>query len=72
MKKRASGRFRARTNARSCEQADGVHFLSTNTSSPTVNDTTIKSIFVLLLMTVFDAHLLDMCGAFLLGYFEDD
>ena len=46
MKKKASGRFRARTNARGYEQVDGIHFLSTDTSSPIVNDVSIKIIFV--------------------------
>ena len=71
MKKKASGKFRARTNARGHEQVDGVHFFSTDTSSPTVNDVSIKIIFALLLMATLDAHLLDACGAFILGYCEN-
>ena len=46
MKKKASSRFRARINAHGFEQVNGIHFLSTNTLSSTVNDMSIKIILV--------------------------
>jgi hypothetical protein len=69
MKKKASGKYRARLNARGYEQQPGVHYFDDDISSPTVNDTTIRVLFVLMLMAEFDAHIVDICGAFLLGRF---
>ena len=47
-------------------------FLSAYTSSPTVNDVTVKNIFALLLMAMFESHVLDVGGVFLLDFFEQD
>lgn len=41
MKKKSNGVFRARLAARGFQQQDGVHYDSSNTSSPVVNDITI-------------------------------
>ena len=53
MKKKASGAHLSRTHARWLEQIDGIHFISTGTSSPMVNDVTIKIIFSVILMATF-------------------
>jgi hypothetical protein len=46
-KKNASGRYRARLNARGYEQVDGQHYYSTNISSPVTNDAKIIIFMIL-------------------------
>jgi Reverse transcriptase (RNA-dependent DNA polymerase) len=49
-KKKSNGVFCARLAARGFQQQDGVHYDSSNTSSPVVNDITIRIFFVLAIM----------------------
>ena len=57
MKKKASGKFRARLNARGYEQVDGIHYKSDDIAAPVANDMTIR--------------ILDIVGAFLNGRFDN-
>ena len=50
MKKKASGRYRARLNARGFEQQEGVHYDPEQISSPVTNDATIRIVLVLMIM----------------------
>jgi hypothetical protein len=72
MRKKADGTYRARLTARGYEQIDGLHFDSTDTSAPVVNDTTIRIVFVLMIMAGWTAMLLDVRGAYMNGRFKDD
>jgi hypothetical protein len=72
MRKKADGTCRARLTARGYEQIDGLHFDSTDTSAPVVNDTTIRIVFVLMIMAGWTAMLLDVRGAFMNLRFKDD
>jgi hypothetical protein len=69
MKKKASGTFRARLNARGFEQIPGVHYDKTQISSPVVNEITIRMVLILICMARWHAMLLDVQGAFLCGVF---
>lgn len=72
MKKKASGVLRARINARGFEQVNGIHYDSTEASSPVTHDITIRVCLILMLMMQGSAGLLDIKGAFLHGRFEDE
>ena len=69
MKKKSSGAYRARVNARGFEQVPGEHYNKTRISSPTVNDVTIRIILCLMIMATWYAELIDIYGAFLHGDF---
>jgi Reverse transcriptase (RNA-dependent DNA polymerase) len=71
MKKRSNGVSRERLAARGFQQKDGVHYDSSNTSSPVVNDSTICIFFVLAIMAGWHIEVFDAMGAFLYGEFED-
>jgi hypothetical protein len=71
MKKKASGRYRSRLNARGYEQVDGQYFDSTNISSPVTNDATIRIVMILTIIFGWTAGLIDVQGAFLCGNFKD-
>jgi hypothetical protein len=71
MKKKSNGTYRARLNARGYEQVDGIHYDSSNISSPVTNDTTIRIIMVLMIIFKWSAQLVDVKGAFLCGNFKD-
>ena len=71
MKKKASGTYRARLNARGYEQLDGMHYDSTNTAAPVVHDITIRIILTMMVMANWIAYLQDVKGAFLKGEFND-
>jgi hypothetical protein len=71
MKKKASGRYRARLNAIGYEQVDGQHFDSTNISSPFTNDATIGIVMILTIVFGWTVGLIDVQGAFLCGSFKD-
>jgi hypothetical protein len=70
MKKKASGTFRARLNARGYEQIDGEHYDENEKFAPVVSDTTIHIVLIMIAMTGWWAELLDVKGAFLCGIFE--
>ena len=71
MKKKSNGKFRARLNARGYEQIDGIHYDEDTKAAPVTNETTIKIILILMAMTGWYAHVLDVQGAFLNGRFEE-
>jgi hypothetical protein len=70
MKKKANGTFRARLNARGFEQIDGEHFDADDKAAPVVSEITIRIIFVILIMAIWTAELMDVRGAFLHGDFD--
>jgi Reverse transcriptase (RNA-dependent DNA polymerase) len=70
MKKKTSGKFRARMNARGFEQVDRIHYNSTHTAAPITNDTTIRIMYTLAAMAKWSAYVVDINGAFLNGRFE--
>ena len=71
MKKKASGIYRARLNARGFEQVNGIHFNQENIASPVTNDMSIRIVMVLALMAGWISQILDVKGAFLHGEFEE-
>ena len=72
MKKKASGTYRARLNARGFEQQEGVHYDPEQISSPVTNDATIRIDLVLMIMADWVSYLCDAHGAFLIGEFEEE
>jgi hypothetical protein len=70
MKKKASGRYKARMNMRGFEQKDGEHYDSMSIAAPVTNDVTIRLCLVLLLMANWGSHVVDIKGAFLHGNFD--
>jgi hypothetical protein len=71
MKKKANGRFRARLNMRGNEQMPNVHYDPAWTSAPVAGVTTIRCVFILMLITGAYAHIVDVMGAFLLDQFQN-
>jgi Reverse transcriptase (RNA-dependent DNA polymerase) len=69
MKKKASGVYHARLNARGYEQIDGEHFDKDTKASPVVALMTIMIIFILMIMAGWYGSLTDVHGAFLKGHF---
>jgi hypothetical protein len=63
--KKADGTCRARLTATGYEQIDGLQFDSSDTSAPVVNDTTIRIVFVLMIMAGWTAMLLDVRVTFM-------
>jgi hypothetical protein len=70
MKKKASGKYKARLAARGFKQVDGIHYDQSDKAAPVVNDITVRIILVLICMALWCAHLMDVRGAFLLAEFE--
>ena len=71
MKKKASGKFRARLNACGFEQIGGEYYESEHVSSPVTNEATIRIVLVLMIMAEWASYLADVNGAFLIGKFEN-
>ena len=71
MKKKASGKFRARLNARGFEQIEGDHYDPEHVSSPVTNECTIRIVLILMIMANWSSYLADVNGAFLMGEFEN-
>ena len=71
MKRKSNGKYRARCNMRGYEQEDGQHYDSHNISSPVTNDVTICLLFIIMIMAMWAAYLLDVKGAFLHGQFRN-
>jgi Reverse transcriptase (RNA-dependent DNA polymerase) len=69
MKKKASGVYCARLNARGYEQIDGEHFDKDTKASPVVGLMTIMIILILMIMAGWYGSLTDVHGAFLKGHF---
>jgi hypothetical protein len=55
--------------ARGFEQVDGQHYESNDIAAPVASNLAIRICFVLLPMTEWYAHLMDVKGAFLTGEF---
>ena len=72
MKKKANGTHCARLNARGYEQIDGEHYDENAKAAPVVNDATIKIVFILMIMARWYSEIVDVCGAFLYGEFENE
>jgi hypothetical protein len=67
MKKKASGIFRARLNARGYEQVPGKHYNPHSIAAPVTSDVTIRIVLTLLLLARWYEELIDVKGAFLHG-----
>ena len=72
MKKKSSGMFRARLNARGYAHVEGEHYNPNKVSSPVASDVTIGVVLVLVIMANWANYLAYVNGAFLMGDFEDD
>ena len=70
MKKKSNRKYRVHLNTCKYKQQLELYYFKDNISSLTVNDITIRILLVLILMICYRAHIIDMKGAFLLGYFE--
>ena len=71
MKKKASGKYRARCNMRGFEQRDGEHYDSHSISALVTNDVTIRLTFIIMMMALWWGYLIDVNGAFLNGQFQN-
>jgi hypothetical protein len=67
MKKKASGTYRARLNARGFKQREGQHYDGTSISAPVSNEMVIRIVLVLMIMAGWVGEILDVQGAFLHG-----
>ena len=65
MKKKASGKYRARLAARGFKQRKGVSYDRDDLFAPVVNELTVKIAFVMMILAGWYAHLMDVKGAFL-------
>jgi hypothetical protein len=70
MKKKASGTYRTRLNARGFEQREGQHYDGTSISAPVSNEMVIRIILVLMIMAGWVGEILDVQGVFLHGEFD--
>jgi hypothetical protein len=70
MKKKASGTYRARINARGFEQREGQHYDGTSISAPVSNEMVIRIVLVLMIMVGWVGEIHDVQGAFLHGEFD--
>jgi hypothetical protein len=71
MKKKASGTYHARLNARGYGQVAGKHYEENLIAAQITSDTTIRIVLNILLMANWYGELLDVKGAFLHGEFEE-
>ena len=71
-KKKSTGKRRGRLNAYGFKQKEGKHYKKDSISSPVTNETTIRSVLVIILILKLLAGVLDVKGAFLQGEFTDD
>ena len=71
MKKKATGTYCDRLNARGFQQVEGVHYDAAEISSPVTNDMSIRIVMVLTLITGWIDNIFDMKGAFLHGEFDE-
>ena len=72
MKKKASGKYRARLNSRDFEQIEGKHYNPDHVYSPVTNEATIRIVLVLMIMAGWSSYLADVNEAFLMGEFENE
>ena len=71
VKKKAKGTYCATLNARGFQQVEGLHYDAADISSPVTNDTSIRIVMVLTLITGWIDNIFDMKGAFLHGEFDE-
>jgi Reverse transcriptase (RNA-dependent DNA polymerase) len=71
MKKKANGKFQARLTAQGYKQINGVHYDEDTKVVPVANETMILVVFVLMLLVGWNAHIVDVNGAFLHSRFEE-
>jgi hypothetical protein len=71
MKKKASGIFRARLNARGYKQVPGKHYNPNSIAAPVTSDVKNRIVLTLLLLAKWYAELINVKGAFLHGEFEE-
>ena len=72
IKKKMSGKFRARLNAHGFKQVQGMHYIPESISAPVTNPNTIRITMTLWAMNAkWIAVVLDVEGAFLQGKFKD-
>ena len=72
MKKKWNGAFWARLNSRGFEQVDGVHYDSTNISSPVTNESTIVITMALTIIYGWANELINVKEAYLCGNFNGE
>ena len=70
-KKKSNSTYCGRLNAREFKQIAGKNFDPTSTAVPVTNNTTIRIVLVLMLLTDWMARIYDVKGVFLKGKFED-
>jgi hypothetical protein len=70
MKKKASGTYRARLDARGFEQREGLHYDGSSISAPVSNEMVIRIVLKLMIMANWVGEILDVQGAFLHGRFD--
>jgi hypothetical protein len=70
MKKKASGTYRARLNARGFEQKEGLQYDGSFISAPVSNEMVIRIVLVLMIMANWVGEILNVQGAFLHGRFD--
>ena len=71
MKKKSNGKYCARLHTCSYKQECGIHYKYNEISFPIVNDITVQVIFIIILITRFDSHIVDINSTFLLVHFND-
>jgi hypothetical protein len=65
MKKKESGTYRARINARGFEQREGLQYDGTSILAPVSNKMVIRIVLILMIMAGWAGEILDVQGAFL-------
>jgi hypothetical protein len=60
MKKKTIGTYRARLNARGCEQREGLHYDGSSISAPVSNEMVIMIVLVLMIMANWVGEILDV------------
>ena len=71
MKKKASGRYKARLNECGYMQKDGENYDSDDTAAPVVNEITLRVVLAIMLIMRLLGIFFDIKGAFLCGKFTN-
>ena len=71
-KKKGNGTLRGRLNARGFKQREGKHYDGSSIHAPVTNPATIRTIMTLMLMAGMTLAVVDVKGALLHGYIEDN
>jgi hypothetical protein len=72
MQKKASGKYRARANARGYKQVEGIHYKDNDIASPAANEMTVRIVLTLAIMAGWYCALLDVVGVFISGRVDND